>query len=302
MRVREIGSYCAGGRTVSVSGAPVRDIQVTRHSSIRSDPNGTYAVEHAWVDYFVPETLSDPTPVVLLHGGGLHGGMWSTTPDGRPGWLQTLLELGREVHVVDKVERGRAGWMPGRFEGDPILRTMEEAWRLFRLGRPEDFATRRTFAGCRFPVMALEAFARYGCPRWTSTRAVQTQAFAAVLERLGRSVVICHSQGGEIAFEAAAAAPQRVAQLIAVEPSGFAQDPTRLADLPITWVIGDFIDCDARWRDTTVRWQDAIAALRQAGARVDRFDCAPRWPGSTHMLMMDQGNEEIITALMQDVA
>ena len=48
--------------------------------------------------------------VVFMHGGGLSGSMWETTPDGRPGWSRLFLEAGHPVYVIDGVERGRAGW------------------------------------------------------------------------------------------------------------------------------------------------------------------------------------------------
>jgi pimeloyl-ACP methyl ester carboxylesterase len=302
MRISEIGSYRAGGRTVRIDGAALREIMVTRNASIVYDPNGIYPVEHAWAEYYVPERRREGPPVVLVHGGGLHGGMWSTTPDGRPGWLQCLLDLDYEVHVVDNVERGRAGWMPGLFEGEPVLRNLEEAWRLFRLGRPEDFAGRRAFAGCRFPVDSLETFGRFACPRWTSSRAAQTDAFEAVLDRLGNSIVICHSQGAEIAFEAASRSPERVSRIIAVEPSGYADDMTRLRTVPITLVLGDFLDCSPSWQAIRERWRAVAGTILAAGGTIELFDCARRWPGTTHMLMMDHGNEEILAELMRAVA
>src|SRR5699024_5749699 len=99
------------------------------------DPNGTYAIEQVYVEYFVPTDVIQ-LPWVLIHGGTLTGTTWGTTPDGRDGWVHHLLQHRRGVYVVDTVERGRAGWcsLPGVWQGDPLMRSEEEAWRLYRLG------------------------------------------------------------------------------------------------------------------------------------------------------------------------
>lgn len=295
----DFGSYTAGGRLHTVAGEPVREIAFTPTTRYPYDPNGTYPVEHAYVQYFVPARRRDAPPVVLLHGGGMTGTVWETTPDGRQGWLHGLLDEGYAVHVVDIVERGRAGWVPGLWAGEPVLRSMEEAWRLFRFGPPDGFAARTAYPRCRFPVEALEALARGFVPRWTSTTDAQVAAFTALLERLETASVVCHSQGGEIAFRAATAAPERVAVLVALEPSGLPEEPLATA-LPVTLVTGDYLDVDDTWRGLRARW-DAFAARRQAeGGRIARIDLARDFPGTTHLPMQDRGARDMLAAIVED--
>lgn len=52
--------------------------------------------------------------LVLVHGGGLTGACFGTTPDGRPGWAEHLAASGYDVHVVDQPARGRSGAHTGR--------------------------------------------------------------------------------------------------------------------------------------------------------------------------------------------
>ena len=298
------GSYVAGGRTVRVDGEPVREIRFTETTSYRFDPNGTFPIEHAYVQWFAPAARADAPPVVLVHGGGLTGAMWETTPDGRPGWLQRLLHHGLEVHVVDNVERGRAGWVPGLWDGEPVLRSMEEAWRLFRLGRPEGFDARAPFPGQRFPVAALETFARGFVPRWTSTTEAQVAALGAVLERLGTVSLGCHSQGGQVAFEAAARSPRRVAGILAVEPSGFASRPEALSGVPITLVHGDHLgvadesDPDGPWAGLAARWEGQREAVRAAGGTFEIVDAGDVQRGHSHLPMSDAGSDALLDALV----
>lgn len=118
--LRDFGSYTVGGRLYEVTDGEPREVRFTRSASYTYDPRGHRAVEHTYVQYFIPAPARDLPPVVLVHGGGMHGSTWETTPDGRPGWLHHLLDLGREVHVVDLVERGRSGFAPDLWAGAPI--------------------------------------------------------------------------------------------------------------------------------------------------------------------------------------
>ena len=202
--LRDFGSYTAGGRVIEVTEGAPYTVQFTRSASFEVDPRGHFAVEHAYVQYFIPEARRDAPPVVLVHGGGMTGSCWETTPDGRKGWLHHLLQMGYEVHVVDAVERGRAGFAPGLWEGEPILRSLEEAWYLFRIGPKEAFARRQPFARQRFPVAKFESFCRSFVPRWLVKTPLQVSGLLAVLNSIGPATVNCHSQGAEVNLDALA--------------------------------------------------------------------------------------------------
>ncbi len=64
-------------------GEPVR-VQFTRQAGIDVDPRGHFAIEHAYVQYLVPTNKNHYPPVALVHGGGLSGSGWETTPNNRP--------------------------------------------------------------------------------------------------------------------------------------------------------------------------------------------------------------------------
>jgi pimeloyl-ACP methyl ester carboxylesterase len=296
--VQTFGSYYAGGGLLRVEGQPTQQLSVTRTAQYVYDPNGTYPIEHAWVQYFVPVDRNDEPPVVLLHGGGLHGGIWDTTPDGRPGWTQVLVDRGYEVHVVDNVERGRAGWVPGGWPGQPVLRNLEDAWTLFRFGEPSGFASRTPFTGCRFPIEHLETLGRAFCPRWLSNTPAQISAFESVLSRLQRAIIICHSQGGEIAMEAASRHPEHVHGLIAIEPSGFASSLDPLRHFPMVICSGDRLDSSPMWISLSERWRQVVAQVNDLGGSARLLDLAQHWPGTTHMPMLDLGSEHMLDCML----
>ena len=121
----DFGSFHVGGRRVTLTGQPAEIIKFSGVTSFENDPNGDYQVEQAYVQYFIPADRQHELPVLLVHGGGMTGSNWETTPDGRNGWLYHFLEAGFATYVIDNTERGRAGWcaLPGEWEGTPLLRS-----------------------------------------------------------------------------------------------------------------------------------------------------------------------------------
>ncbi|MBN8926149.1 MAG: hypothetical protein BGO51_12425 [Rhodospirillales bacterium 69-11] len=294
LRLARRGSFFAGGRRVTVAGEPTREIRFSAQAAIEHDPNGTFHVEQAYVQSFVPEDAGTRPPLVLVHGGCLTGAMWETTPDGRAGWLEHFLRAGYPVHVVDGVERGRAGWcaLPGIWPDSPVARSAEEIWSLYRIG-PAGSAD--PFPGQRFPLAGLGTLLMQHVPRWFSTIPAASDTLAAVLERTGPAVVVSHSNGGLISLEATWRRPDLVAGLVCIEPSGFPErPPPPLPGLPVLTVLGDFLDATPLWRGLSAAADQADRRLRDAGAAAELWRLPEQGVrGNTHMPMMDDNAAEI---------
>jgi hypothetical protein len=112
--VSEVGSFHIGGRQVTLSGLPPKEIVFTAGAPpLKVDPNGDFEVEQMYVQYvklFGPYARAK-YPLLMWHGGGLAGVTWETKPDGRPGWQQFFLRSGHDTYVSVAVERGRASWV-----------------------------------------------------------------------------------------------------------------------------------------------------------------------------------------------
>ena len=300
-----MGSYVVGGRRVEITGAPPVELALSRDFRPTVDPNGHYWVESAYVQYFVPAARNRLPPVLLVHGGGLTGSCWETTPDGRPGWLQRLLEAGFEVHVLDNVERGRAGFspLPGIWPDRPLLRSEEESWTLFRLGSAADCVSRTPYAGQQFPIERLDVLARRSVPRWLSTAAAQIAALTAAVERFTEVILIGHSQGGGHATTVASRRAERVRAVVAIEPHGSqARLPSgRLP--PLLTVEGDYLDHDATWRDLSARWREASAAWADAGGLSEVLPLPEIGEsGNSHLPMMDRNSDFVLGCLTKWLA
>ena len=72
----------------------------------------TYQRGPMFVSWETPEEVTQPCPVVLVHGGALQGTEWLDTPDGRPGWAQRFVEAGYAVLIVDRPGHGRSPYQP----------------------------------------------------------------------------------------------------------------------------------------------------------------------------------------------
>lgn len=293
----DFGSFYVGGRQVRIEGRPTHEIAFTETASITYDPNGTYHVEQAYVQYFIPAEQRHPLPVVMLHGGGMTGTMWERTPDGRPGWLHDFLRMGHAVYVVDNVERGRAGWTPFEevWPDPPIIRSAEEAWSLFRIGTAQDYAARKPFAEQKFPVGYFDAFIRYAVPRWVGNNDAALRGFCAVLDRVGPCVAMAHSHGGEVAFRAARERPALVRAVVAIEPSGFASGAERdEEEQSVLLVYGDYLDATPLWKRLTAAGADHARRLAEEGKTVEHLALPSLGaPGNSHFPMMDSNSQEI---------
>jgi pimeloyl-ACP methyl ester carboxylesterase len=304
LAIREIGSLHVGGRIAEISGLPEREIVFSPGAPpLRVNPNGQFQVEQMYAQFVRLQNPRARHPLLLMHGGGLTGVTYETTPDGRPGWQMFFLRAGHDVFVADAMERGRAGWarFPEILPGEPLFRTMGEGWGLFRVGPADgwnpDPAQRRAHANTRFPLAAWNQFMMQSVPRWVTTDRQIQAAYDALVQRICPCVLLAHSQGGNFAFTAALNAPDKVAAVIAVEPSGAppqSADAARLRAIPHLVVWGDHIRGNAFWERIAAnisRWQGQI---RDAGGIADTLDLpAEGIAGNSHMLMMDTNSDEV---------
>ena len=290
--LRDMGSFHVGGREVTISGKPVKEVVFTPGGvPAKVDLNGTYLVESMYVQYFLPANRRGSLPLLMWHGGGLTGVTYETTPDGRDGWLNWFVKKGWDVYNSDAVERGRAGWAmyPDIFKGEPLFLPKDEPFVRFRM------------KGSQFPAQSYDNFVRQIVPRWTTTDEAIIAAYTQLVDRVCPCVVLFHSQAGQFGFKVAQARPDKVKALIAVEPAGQgdAKLVGRLKGIPTLFIYGDGIETDPRWPAIRRNGVSFADALTKAGGKVEIVDLPQAGiRGNSHMLMMDRNNHEV-AALIQ---
>jgi pimeloyl-ACP methyl ester carboxylesterase len=310
--IRDIGSFHVGGEMLRLHGMPYRERVSTNHGAVHPvDPNGEIIAGQMYVQYVKLERPTGKWPLLLWHGGGMSGVNWETTPDGRPGWQMFFLRAGLDVYVSDAVERGRASWAPYPevYAEAPYFRTAREAWEeTFRFGPPgswhRDPAARRPHAGVRFPIDRMETFMNQFVPRWATNNERTQRAYDALVGKLGSSIVLTHSQGGNFGLTAALRAPERLKAVISLEPSGAPSvdesDAAALRHVPHLFVWGDYLDQHSFWVDSVPkvrRWHDALAA---AGADVEWIDLPAKGiKGNSHALMADDNSDAIALVVLE---
>jgi pimeloyl-ACP methyl ester carboxylesterase len=188
---------------------------------------GSPMVGHLYADYFIPQKLTSPHPIVMIHGGSQTGTNFTGTPDGREGWAQYFLRRGHAVYVVDQVARGRAAHFAqsqGPVQAANLARTEQRfvAPERFKLwpqakkhaqwpgkGKPGD-PVFDAFYATQFP--SLDDYGKQ--------QDINRDAIVALLEKIGPAILLVHSQSGAFAWPVADARPKLVKAIVAVEPNG----------------------------------------------------------------------------------
>lgn len=296
--LRAMGSFHVGGRRVQLAGRqPYQRTMSVGGEPVSINPNGTYAVEQMYVQYYLPEHSNGRGPLVFWHGGGMTGAVWETTPDGREGWVNRFLRKGWDVYVCDAVERGRSGFAPHPdiWPEGPITQTVDDVYARFRIGDAagsyhRDPARRAPYRNTRFPVDHFDAFCLQMVPRWTHTNDAMVGAFKALLGRIGKSVIVCHSQSGPLAMRLASETPGLVSAVVGIEPAGLPMPAPKVYGTPTLIVLGGNMDSDRRWQllskkiDAFARKFSAIQILRLEDLGIF---------GNSHVLMMDDNSDDI---------
>lgn len=197
---------------------------------VEPDPHVGVARGPMYVYWEAPAEVTQPYPVVLVHGGGGQGLDYLTTPDGRPGWSTLLVEQGWVVYVVDRPGHGRSPFIPELMgaAGPPL--PVEVLKNIFVPTSAGEAAM--PFAGLhtQWPGDAndpadpalLQFLASGGpFPGDAGTRQQMEQdRLVELLDQIGPAFVLANSLGGPSGFLAAEARPDLVVGLVELEPVG----------------------------------------------------------------------------------
>lgn len=187
----------------------------------RIERNGqTYQRGPMYVEWEAPPVVTQPYPVVLLHGGGFQGTEWFDTPDGRPGWAQRFVEAGYAVLVIDRPGQGRSPFHVDTLGemGPPF--SYENGQHIYFPGDDERH-TQWPFAPEDNAAMD-ELIAGYGpLPRDLAfSQTLDADRMATLLDRIGPAILLTHSASGPDGWLIADRRSGLVKAIVSVEPMG----------------------------------------------------------------------------------
>lgn len=169
-------------------------------------------------------------PIVMIHGAAQTGTVWLGTPDGRKGWADYFVEHGHDVYVVDQPGSGRSAYEPAygtlsRLSPAQVERIFTASAR-FRAWPQAVLHTQFPGEGTMKGLRGEPVFDRFYASqvpfvgRAALGERLMRVAGAALLDRIGPSILVTHSQSGPYGWAIADARPGRVKAVVAIEPTG----------------------------------------------------------------------------------
>jgi pimeloyl-ACP methyl ester carboxylesterase len=180
-----------------------------------------------YVEVKIPANQTHPYPIIMVHGGSMSGTNFTGTPDGREGWAQYFVRQGYAVYVVDQVGRGRSGFLTA---ATGPMRNSERGNSASRFVSQEKFklwpqaALHTQWPGngdaddavtAQLAMSQLPAIADFD-----KQQPANRDGLIALLDKIGPSILLTHSQAGAFTWPVADARPNLVKAILAIEPNG----------------------------------------------------------------------------------
>ncbi|SFL61692.1 alpha/beta hydrolase [Methylobacterium pseudosasicola] len=190
--------------------------------------NRTTALGQMFVENRAPERVTQPYPVVMVHGTAQTGTNFLGTPDGRSGWADRFAAKGFAVYVVDQVGRGRSGGDAETY--GPYARLPMEDLETVFTGQERSALYPQAKLHTQWPGgpglrgnAAFDQFYRSQVPYIASalkSEELVDPALISLLEKIGPAIVLTHSQAGVFGWAVSDQRPDLVKAHVAVEPNG----------------------------------------------------------------------------------
>src|SRR6516225_66652 len=202
------GFFYAGGKPTTVNGR-------------------TYMAGQMYVDFRIPARQTHPYPIIMVHGGTRSATTYFGTPDGREGWAQYFVRQGYAVYVIDQPGRGRSGYLADAYgpwkvpDGESGQRRYIQQEK-FKLWPQAHLHTQWPGTGLPDDPVTLQMVGSYvpEIKDFTKQQFLNRDALVALLDKIGPSILLVHSQAGAFAWPVADARPDLIKAIVGVEPNG----------------------------------------------------------------------------------
>ena len=179
-----------------------------------------------YVEYQIPKKRTQPYPLVIVPGAAQTATNFNGTPDGREGWTQHFLRRGYAVYIVEQPGRARSAYQPDTDgpQAYPQVLSVQQ-----RFTAPEKYTLwPQARLHTQWPGSGMagdpnfDQFFASQVPfvqKPEVTQALNRDALAALIDKIGPVVLMTHSQSGAYGWEAVDQRPNLVKALIQAEPS-----------------------------------------------------------------------------------
>jgi pimeloyl-ACP methyl ester carboxylesterase len=183
-------------------------------------PFGTAQRGPMYVEWEAPVDVTQPLPVILVHGGGGQGTDYRGTPDGRPGWVDSFVAAGFAVYVVDRPGHGRSPGHPEVLGAPGAPGGYELAGAIF--GSPGEDHTQWPWSTVAGEPAIDQLVASMGAllADLSESQRLDGMRLGSLLDLTGPAVLVTHSAGAPAGWLAANARPGVIRAIVAVEPMG----------------------------------------------------------------------------------
>jgi pimeloyl-ACP methyl ester carboxylesterase len=262
-------------------------------------PYGTIHVGPMFVQYFEPAQQRHPLPVVLVHGGGGQSVHYMGL-GGASGWAHHFVQAGYKVYLIDRPGHGRSVYHPDALgEIGPLV--------------TYDLLTRDTVTSARQPnkqwpgttgdigdplVDQLMAAANSALRDGQLAQDLWKRHGAALIDRIGPSILVTHSAGGPFGWLVANERPNLVKAVASFEggtaplvgQGGAAGTPlTGLKNMPVMYLLSERGGRQGK---------PIIDALTASGARAELIDLKDRGIlGNSHFAMFENNRRQVFEVI-----
>src|ERR1700726_4887050 len=232
----------------------------------------------AYVEYQIPEKRTQTYPLVIVPGAAQTATNFNGTPDGREGWTQHFLRRGYAVYIVEQPGRGRSSYQPdtdGMQAYPEVLRVQQ------RFTAPEKYTLwPQARLHTQWPGTGMagdpnfDQFFASQVPfvqKPDVVQALNRDAIAALIDKLGPAILMTHSQSGAYGWEAVDQRPGMVKALIQAEPSAPPVHDVEFLGAPEWFRDGD---ATRSWGLTTIPIPYAPPAANASELAFERQDKA----------------------------
>jgi pimeloyl-ACP methyl ester carboxylesterase len=186
-----------------------------------------YFYGQMYVEIKIPAKQTHPFPIIMVHGGSMSGTNYTGTPDGREGWAQYFVRQGYAVYVVDQPGRGRSGFLmaatgpmqnstrdnsASRFVSQEKFKLWPQAALHTQWPGNGDADDPATLQLAMSQLPAIKDF--------SAQQPLVRDALIALVDKIGPSILMTHSQGGAFGWPVADARADKVKAILAIEPNG----------------------------------------------------------------------------------